>query len=57
MSECDDCGEPLTDRDKNSAGHYRDRCLECIRESVDVTPHWRSCQDPDCYVCETYHLE
>jgi hypothetical protein len=32
MSECDRCGDPLTDADKDTAGHYRDYCRGCIRE-------------------------
>jgi len=32
---CDACGDALTDADKNTAGHYRDRCLECI--AADAT--------------------
>jgi len=33
MPDCDDCGDPLDpERDKNTAGHYRDCCLPCISE-------------------------
>jgi hypothetical protein len=34
MSKCADCGAELTDADKNEAGHYRDRCMDCIRATV-----------------------
>jgi hypothetical protein len=33
MPECERCGDDLVDdRDKNSAGHWRDRCIPCMRE-------------------------
>jgi len=33
MTDCDDCGDTLVGpRDKNTAGHWRDVCLPCIRE-------------------------
>ena len=34
MAECDECGAELTDADKNEAGHYRDRCMDCIRSTA-----------------------
>lgn len=34
---CDTCGDALQpDRDKNTAGHYRDDCLPCIREQATL---------------------
>jgi len=37
MPECESCGDDLTKQDKNTAGHYRERCQECIdAESRDI---------------------
>jgi len=32
---CDECDAELTDEDKNKAGHYRDRCMDCIQAKAD----------------------
>jgi len=36
MSECVDCGGEV--KNKNSAGHYRQRCHDCIARVAGVTP-------------------
>lgn len=56
MTTCDECDGPLTDADKNAAGHYRDRCLACLRDAAaDRERHVDACDDPDCLVCGDYH--
>jgi len=32
MPDCDDCGGPV--ENKNEAGHYRDRCMNCIEAAA-----------------------
>jgi hypothetical protein len=36
MPDCTDCGAEV--QNKNAAGHYRDRCHECIAEVAGVSP-------------------
>jgi hypothetical protein len=36
MPECVDCGAEV--KNKNSAGHYREKCHQCIAEVAGVSP-------------------
>jgi len=49
MSNCERCGDEV--QTKNSAGHYRDHCEECIQElSAGVDRSER--RDPDTFLRE-----
>jgi hypothetical protein len=53
MPECD-CGTEITD--KNAAGHYRDKCRECIRAVArDGNKHAHVCDG--CGVCRSWRRE
>jgi len=55
---CDACGDPLdADRDRDSAGQYRDRCRPCIEAAAPDERHVDQCDAPDCAVCENYWQE
>lgn len=54
MATCEDCGEELGDDDKNSMGHYRDRCLDCLGSDAPVKRHVDTCDDPDCMICDSH---
>ena len=55
---CDDCGEPLTNADKNAAGHYRDRCVSCIEAAAaSIGSHVDDCDREECPVCLDYREE
>lgn len=50
MATCERCGDPV--ENKNSAGHYRDKCWECIEEVADEeASHRETCDDADCLIC------
>ena len=52
MATCDRCGDPV--ENKNSAGHFRDHCWECIEAIADEeTSHRETCEDPSCVICST----
>jgi len=56
MATCESCG--ATVEAKNAAGHYRDKCPECIQAVADErTPHVEVCEDPECGVCLSYQEE
>jgi len=56
MGECADCGGVV--ENKNAAGHYRDKCRECIRAVADAIPsHVETCDRPECVVCQDYREE
>jgi hypothetical protein len=58
MSNCDACGATLSDRDKNAAGHYRDRCLSCLIEAAAGRErHVDACEDAGCLVCASWREE
>jgi hypothetical protein len=49
MGDCAECGSEVDN--KNSAGHYRDKCLECIEQaSAGVDRSDR--RDPDTFLRE-----
>jgi len=50
-----DCGTTIDA--KNSAGHYRDKCAECIRDAATTTRHVDTCDREDCMVCRDYREE
>jgi len=52
---CDRCDGDVTA--KNSAGHYRDKCSECIRDVATTTGHVDTCEREDCPVCYDYAEE
>ena len=54
MTTCD-CGTTI--EAKNSAGHYRDQCAECIRDAATTTRHVDTCDRDDCMVCQDYREE
>jgi len=35
MTRCADCDAVLSERDKNTAGHWRPKCLPCMADSVE----------------------
>lgn len=52
MATCDECGDDVDA--KNAAGHYRDKCLDCIETiAADIPSHRDQCDDPDCLICST----
>ena len=52
MAACDRCGDPV--ENKNSAGHYRVKCMDCIEDVAnEETSHRDQCDDPDCLICTT----
>lgn len=52
MAMCEMCGESV--ENKNSAGHYRDKCMDCVEKvATEETSHRETCDDPDCLVCTT----
>lgn len=47
---CEECGGEV--QAKNTAGHYRDKCVDCRLEAVaDRLTHRDECDDPDCSIC------
>lgn len=54
VSECERCGAALTNDDKNSAGHYRDRCLDCLAEAARTERHATTCDREGCPVCYSH---
>lgn len=55
MSTCDECGDELQNRDKDTAGHYRDKCIGCVtRLAESIPPHHETCSVSDCPVCDHY---
>jgi len=58
MATCENCGNQLTDRDKNEAGHFRDRCMDCIRKAtVGRAKHAHTCEREQCGICQTWRAE
>ena len=52
MATCEECGDPV--EAKNASGHFRDKCMDCIRGVADEVPsHRETCDDPDCLICST----
>jgi len=51
VSDCEACGTTLKDTDKNSAGHYRDRCTDCLAEAARTERHVTTCEREGCPVC------
>ena len=49
VADCTDCGAAVTN--KNAAGHYRDRCADCLAEAARTERHVRTCEREDCPVC------
>ena len=54
MSECERCGTALTNADKNSAGHYRDRCTDCLAEAARTERHVVTCEREGCPICYSH---
>lgn len=55
---CDECGAELGDADKNAAGHFRDRCMDCLEAAAENRPrHVDTCEESDCSVCASYREE
>jgi hypothetical protein len=50
MPECDECGAKV--KNKNSAGHYREKCHQCIANTADISPEQAApingCECPLC---------
>jgi len=57
MTRCADCDAVLSERDKNTAGHYRDRCLDCITSAAPDVRHIDQCDRADCRVCRSWRAE
>jgi len=51
-AECDTCDGMVTS--KNTVGHFRDRCLDCIEAEAVSTRHVDQCDDESCSVCQSY---
>jgi hypothetical protein len=57
-AHCDDCDGPLdSDRDRDSGGHYRDRCFPCLVADARDERHVEQCETADCPVCRNYWHE
>jgi len=54
MSDCEACDAALVEADKNSAGHYRDRCAGCLAEAARTERHITTCEREDCPVCYSH---
>jgi len=55
---CDDCGDALTEADRNPGGRYRDRCRACIEEAAaSIGSHVDDCDREDCSVCRDHREE
>jgi hypothetical protein len=55
MSTCEACGSDLQERDKDTMGHYRSKCMDCINAvAASVPPHHETCTIEDCPVCDDY---
>jgi hypothetical protein len=55
---CADCGDALDpDRDRDSAGQYRERCFPCLRDAVDAVPHVHTCECERCPVCRDHRQD
>ena len=50
-----DCGTTIDA--KNSAGHYREQCADCIQDAATTTRHVDTCDRDDCMVCRDYREE
>jgi hypothetical protein len=55
MADCHECGAEV--KHKNAAGHYREKCADCIRTAAERKRHVESCENPNCVVCEIYDRE
>jgi len=47
--DCPECGEPMSPKNKNAAGHYRDKCWACILDEANVNPEDAKRQEPPDY--------
>jgi len=54
MPECD-CGAEITA--KNSAGHYRESCINCIQQAAQTTVHVQTCEAKSCEICDSWLQE
>jgi hypothetical protein len=54
MSDCGVCGATLAEADKNSAGHYRARCTDCLAEAARTARHVTTCEREGCPVCYSH---
>lgn len=55
MPECD-CGNQI--ESKNSAGHWRDKCQDCLSDIADSrTPHLADCAENECPICHSRLME
>jgi len=52
MADCEDCG--ATVENKNAAGHYRDRCTDCLAKAARTKRHVTTCEREDCPVCYSH---
>ena len=52
MTDCTDCGAAVDS--KNAAGHYRDRCTDCLDEAARTARHVTTCEREGCPVCYSH---
>ena len=52
VADCTDCGAAVNN--KNAAGHYRDRCLDCLAEAARTERHVTTCERDGCPVCYSH---
>ena len=47
--DCERCGDTLSPKNKDMAGHYRDKCWKCICEVAGTTPEDEKRSEPPEY--------
>ena len=47
--DCERCGDTLSPKNKDMAGHYRDKCWKCICEVAGTTPEDAKRSEPPEY--------
>jgi len=52
VADCEGCGTAVDN--KNAAGHYRDRCLNCLAEAACTERHIDTCDREGCPVCYSH---